>query len=108
MNFTDATLVILEVIIVLLIAWEIYRDIIKDKKQQIEKDKLAKRKKKIDILCDVCEEVRKLYPTPDGEFYLCKQCMEGFFTEHPEITDEQKSKVRSKYRVAKAAKRKKK
>jgi hypothetical protein len=115
MTTTEILTLVLEALIVILILWEIKRDQKKEAREKLEKELLAKEKektlrieRKLDIGCDNCEEVKKLYPTPNEEFYLCKLCMEGYFAEHPEITEEQKAKIRAKYRVARATKRKEK
>lgn len=57
--------------------------------------------------CDNCETLhRKLYRTPDKYYYLCKSCCE-IYLENTELgfTEEQKAKVRSKYRTNKKNKR---
>lgn len=60
------------------------------------KDK--KKAQLFDLGCDYCEEVKPLKKTPDKSGYLCKQCMNGYIAEHPELTPEQVAEIKKGFR----------
>lgn len=101
----DVLGLVLEFLIVIMIGWEIYHEMTKERAANKALTKTLQKEKKLDLGCDYCEEVKQTYVTPDGLFYLCKHCLEAYFQEHPEITDEHKEKVRKKYKINRATKR---
>ena len=65
-----------------------------------------KRKAKLlDIGCDYCEEIKPLSRTPDKVAYLCRKCIEAYFKEHPEFTEEQIQKAKKVFRRIKRKKK---
>lgn len=108
MNFLEEIIAIIIGVAIVDITFRVAECIIKrkqDKKKKKEEEKRNRRMAKLDIGCEYCEDVKRLYRTPDKQFWLCKTCMEGYF-EQNECTDEQKEKVRKQYRVNRKKKRK--
>lgn len=62
--------------------------------------------RRLDMGCDYCEELLPLNRTPDRRFYLCRNCMNAFLTEHADVFSEaQVKKARRGYRHIKRRKK---
>jgi len=68
MTIESIIMLVMEGIIVLLIAYEVYP--------------IWKKRKSDNLLCDVCHKPRKLKQTWDKQLWVCKKCNELYLKEY--------------------------